>query len=155
VSTNAVDPKNGNYYNNRGNTYFDMGEFQLAVDDFTTALGLEPYSPKTRLTLAQAHEALAQEKRMKNSVNYQGIFSSLKSKKDGKKLKSVRKDRVATIYVSPAGVEITFVHGGYVLGAPVDATCGCAHTAPALLQPLQEEGSAILPVERGHEDRAD
>lgn len=106
-----IDPKNGNYYNNRGNTYFDMGEFQLAIDDFTTALGLEPYSPKTRLTLAQAHEALAQEKRMKNSTQYQGIFSSLKNKAEKKKIKSVRKDRPSTIYVSPAGVEVTFVHG--------------------------------------------
>jgi tetratricopeptide (TPR) repeat protein len=60
TSAIAADPKNGNYYNNRGNAYFDMGEFQAAIDDFTTAMGCEPYSPKTRLTLAQAQEALAQ-----------------------------------------------------------------------------------------------
>lgn len=107
----AVDPKNGNYYNNRGNTYFDMGEFQLAIDDFTTALGLEPYSPKTRLTLAQAHEALAQEKRMKNSTQFTGVFSSIKSVSHGSKVQSVRKERQAGIYVSPAGVEVTFTRG--------------------------------------------
>jgi len=107
----AVDPKNGNYYNNRGNTYFDMGEFQLAIDDFTTALGLEPYSPKTRLTLAQAHEALAQEKRMKNSTQFTGVFSSIKSVSHGNKVQSVRKERQAGIYVSPAGVEVTFTRG--------------------------------------------
>jgi kinesin family protein C1 len=104
----AVDPKNGNYYNNRGNTYFDMGEFQLAIDDFTAALGMEPYSPKTKVTLAQAHEALAQEKRMKNATQYTGHFSSVKID-DGK---AKRKDREqAGIYVSPAGVEVTYTHG--------------------------------------------
>jgi len=106
-----LDQKNGNYYNNRGNTYFDMGEFQSAIDDFTKALGLEPYSPKTKLTLAQAQEALAQEKRMKNSTQYHGVYSSLKSKASGKKVQSKRKERACSIYVSPAGVEITYTRG--------------------------------------------
>lgn len=106
-----LDQKNGNYYNNRGNTYFDMGEFQSAIDDFTKALGLEPFSPKTKLTLAQAQEALAQEKRMKNSTQYHGVYSSLKSKASGKKVQSKRKERPCSIYVSPAGVEITYTRG--------------------------------------------
>ena len=53
-----LSPENGSYWNNRGNAFIDMGAYQLAIDDLTTALGLEPYTPTTRLALAQAHEAL-------------------------------------------------------------------------------------------------
>jgi kinesin family member C1 len=103
-----IDSKNGNYYNNRGNTYFDMGELQKAIDDFEAALTLEPSSPKTKLTLTQAREALAQEARMKNSTKYTGTYRSLKVKKQGELKEKLRE---ATIYVSPAGVEVTFVRG--------------------------------------------
>jgi tetratricopeptide (TPR) repeat protein len=53
-----LEPKDTDAYNNRGEIYFELAEYQAALDDFKKANEIAPGEQYTRAALAITHHAL-------------------------------------------------------------------------------------------------
>ncbi|HYK90060.1 MAG TPA: tetratricopeptide repeat protein [Acidobacteriota bacterium] len=57
----AADPQNAEYKTQIGNTYYDLGQYQKAVDAYQASLKLRPEDPAVETDLANCFHFLGQE----------------------------------------------------------------------------------------------
>ena len=64
-----LGPKGTLYYNNRGGTYFKLGQYQRAIQDYDHAIKLNPQLVQTYMNRAMAHTNLGDDTAAEKDVD--------------------------------------------------------------------------------------
>ncbi len=65
----AGDPQNAEYKTQIGNTYYDLGQYQKAIDSYEASLRLKPGDPGVETDLATSYHFLGQEDKALDLLN--------------------------------------------------------------------------------------
>jgi len=65
----ASDPRNADYKTQIGNTYYDLGQYQKAIDAYEASLKLKPHDPGVETDLATSYHYLGQEDKALELLN--------------------------------------------------------------------------------------